>query len=125
MTAVISSTSSCHHKDPKSGEHNLGMYRAQVFRKRNRITLANPQTWCRHAAATGENQKMPVAICMGGPPELIFSAIAPLPDNLSEYQFAGILGRRSLRITKALTQDLMVSEADISPKDIVFPERQG
>ena len=63
-------------------------------------------------AAKGE--RMPVAVCIGGPPELIFSAISPLPDNLSEYQFAGILGQKSLPITKALTQDLWVpAEADI------------
>ena len=61
-----------------------------------------------------EGERMPVAVCIGGPPELIFSAISPLPDNLSEYQFAGILGRKSLPITKALTQDLWVpAEADI------------
>ena len=102
-------------KDPKSGEHNLGMYRAQVFSEKEiGLHWQIHKHGADHAAATGENQKMPVAICMGGPPELIFSAIAPLPDNLSEYQFAGILGRRSLRITKALTQDLMVpAEADI------------
>ncbi len=102
-------------KDPNSGEHNLGMYRAQVFGPEEiGLHWQIHKHGADHAAATGENQKMPVAICMGGPPELIFSAIAPLPDNLSEYQFAGILGSRSLRITKALTQDLMVpAEADI------------
>ena len=73
-----------------------------------------------HAAASGE--RMPVAICIGGPPELIFSAIAPLPDNLSEYQFSGILGRRSLRITKAVSQDLMVpAEADIVIEGYCIP----
>ena len=57
-----------------------------------------------------------------GPPELIFSAISPLPDNLSEYQFAGILGRRSLRITKAVSQDLMVpAEADIVIEGYCIP----
>ena len=102
-------------KDPKSGEHNLGMYRAQVFgEKEIGLHWQIHKHGADHASATGEKQKMPVAICIGGPPELIFSAIAPLPDNLSEYQFAGILGRRSLRITKALTQDIMVpAEADI------------
>ena len=57
---------------------------------------------------------MPVAICLGGPPELIFSAIAPLPNNLEEYMFAGFLARRRLKLTKAKTQDLLVpAEADI------------
>ena len=110
-------------KDPKSGEHNLGMYRAQVFSpKEIGLHWQIHKHGADHAAATGENQKMPVAICMGGPPELIFSAIAPLPDNLSEYQFAGILGSRSLRITKAQTQDLMVpAEADIVIEGYCIP----
>ena len=110
-------------KDPTSGEHNLGMYRAQVFGpKEIGLHWQIHKHGADHAAATGENQKMPVAICMGGPPELIFSAIAPLPDNLSEYQFAGILGSRSLRITKALTQDLMVpAEADIVIEGYCIP----
>ncbi|MEC8242942.1 MAG: UbiD family decarboxylase, partial [Candidatus Thermoplasmatota archaeon] len=110
-------------KDPKSGEHNLGMYRAQVFSETEiGLHWQIHKHGADHAAAIGEEQKMPVAICMGGPPELIFSAIAPLPDNLSEYQFAGILGSRSLRITKALTQDLMVpAEADIVIEGYCIP----
>ncbi|MEC7255951.1 MAG: UbiD family decarboxylase [Candidatus Thermoplasmatota archaeon] len=110
-------------KDPKSGEHNLGMYRAQVFSETEiGLHWQIHKHGADHAAAIGEAQKMPVAICMGGPPELIFSAIAPLPDNLSEYQFAGILGSRSLRITKALTQDLMVpAEADIVIEGYCIP----
>ena len=113
-------------KNPKNGEHNLGMYRAQVFGPKE-IGLH----WQIHkhgaehaeaAKASGKEVRMPVAICMGGPPELIFSAISPLPDNLSEYQFAGILGRKSLPITKALTQDLMVpAEADIVIEGYCIP----
>ena len=110
-------------KDPNSGEHNLGMYRAQVFSEKEiGLHWQIHKHGADHAAATGEAQKMPVAICMGGPPELIFSAIAPLPDNLSEYQFAGILGSRSLRITKAVSQDLMVpAEADIVIEGYCIP----
>jgi len=110
-------------KDPKNGEHNLGMYRAQVFgEKEIGLHWQIHKHGADHASSTGEKQKMPVAICIGGPPELIFSAIAPLPDNLSEYQFAGILGRSSLRITKALTQDIMVpAEADIVIEGYCIP----
>jgi 4-hydroxy-3-polyprenylbenzoate decarboxylase len=95
-----------------NGEHNLGMYRAQVH---NQKELGLHWQIHKHGAEHAERgERMPVAVCIGGPPELIFSAIAPLPDNLSEYQFAGILGRKSLPITKALTQDLYVpAEADI------------
>ena len=94
------------------GEHNLGMYRAQVH---SETELGLHWQIHKHGADhAAEGKRMPVAVCIGGPPELIFSAIAPLPDNLSEYQFAGILGRKSLRISKALTQDIWVpAEADI------------
>ena len=110
-------------KNPENGEHNLGMYRAQVFSETEiGLHWQIHKHAADHASAIGEKQKMPVAICMGGPPELIFSAISPLPDNLSEYQFAGILGRRSLRITKALTQDIMVpAEADIVIEGYCIP----
>ena len=94
------------------GEHNLGMYRAQVH---NETELGLHWQIHKHGADhAAKGERMPVAVCIGGPPELIFSAISPLPDNLSEYQFAGILGQKSLPITKALTQDLWVpAEADI------------
>jgi UbiD family decarboxylase len=101
-------------KDAVTGEHNLGMYRGQVFSP-TEVGLH----WQIHKhgadhAAAWPGGKMPVAICIGGPPELVFSAIAPLPNNLEEYMFAGFLGRRRLRITKALTQDLMIpADADI------------
>lgn len=110
-------------KNPKTGEHNMGMYRAQVFGpKEIGLHWQIHKHGADHAAMLGKDAKMPVAICIGGPPELIFSAISPLPDNLSEYQFAGILGRKSLPITKALTQDLMVpANADIVIEGYCIP----
>ena len=109
-------------KDPQSGEHNLGMYRGQVH---GPIEVGLHWQIHKHGAdhaAAYENGRMPVAICIGGPPELIFSAVAPLPDNLEEYMFAGFLGRRRLRIAKALTQDLMVpADADIVIEGYVEP----
>ena len=99
-------------KDPESGDHNLGMYRSQIFGPKE--AGLHWQIHKHAADHASKGKKIPVALCMGGPPELIFSAISPLPDNLSEYQFAGILGRKRLKITKALTQDLYVpAEADI------------
>ena len=101
----------------------MGMYRAQVFGpKEIGLHWQIHKHGADHAAMHGKDAKMPVAICIGGPPELIFSAISPLPDNLSEYQFAGILGRKSLPITKALTQDLMIpANADIVIEGYCIP----
>ena len=104
-------------RHPRTREHNLGMYRAQVFGPREvGLHWQIHKHAADHAAYAREDGsiRIPVALCIGGPPELIFSAIAPLPDNLEEYMFAGFLGRRRLPLTKALTQDLLVpAEADI------------
>ena len=77
-------------KDPASGEQNLGIYRAQVYGPTEcGLHWQMHKHGADHAHATGTSGevRIPVAICLGGPPELIFSAISPLPDNLSEYMF--------------------------------------
>ena len=93
--------------DPKTGTHNMGMYRSQVFGP-TEVGLH----WQKHKHgadhADSTDGKMPVAICLGGTPQVIFSSISPLPDNLSEYEFAGLLSGRRLNITKCLTNDLWV-----------------
>ncbi len=108
-------------KDPVSDEYNLGMYRAQVYGpKEVGLHWQMHKHGAEHAAAS--DGKMPVAICLGGPPEVMFSAIAPLPDNLEEYMFAGLLGEERLRITKCLTQNLWVpAEADVVIEGYTIP----
>ena len=107
--------------DPSSGEHNMGMYRSQVFGPRE-VGLH----WQAHKHGAGHADattgRMPVAICLGGPPELTFSAIAPLPDNLSEYEFAGLLSGRRLPIVKCKTNDLWVpADCDIVIEGYTVP----
>ena len=97
-------------KDPQSGEHNVGMYRSQVY---GPLECGLHWQMHKHAAdhadaAKEVEENIPVAICLGGPPEITFSAISPLPDNLSEYMFASFLGKRRLRLVQAKTQDLLV-----------------
>ena len=93
--------------DPETGTHNMGMYRSQVFGPKE-VGLH----WQKHKHGAGHADssegRMSVAICLGGPPQVIFSSISPLPDNLSEYEFAGLLSGRRLRITKCQTNELWV-----------------
>ena len=97
------------------------MYRGQVYGpKEVGLHWQMHKHGAEHADAS--DGKMPVAICLGGPPELMFSAIAPLPDNLEEYMFAGLLAKKRLRITKCLTQDLWVpAEADVVIEGYTIP----
>lgn len=107
--------------DPNTGAHNMGMYRSQVFGpKEVGLHWQKHKHGADHAEST--DGRMPVAICLGGPPQIIFSAIAPLPDNLSEYEFAGLLSGRRLRITKCLTNDLWVpADSDLVIEGFMIP----
>ena len=107
--------------DPETGVHNMGMYRSQVFGPKE---LGLHWQAHKHGAdhADASKDRMPVAICLGGPPEVMFSSISPLPDNLSEYEFAGLLGKRRLRITKCITNELMVpAECDVVIEGYMIP----
>ena len=110
-------------KDPKTGQHNMGMYRGQIFgEKEIGLHWQAHKHGADHADDAGEENRMPVAICLGGPPPVMFSAISPLPDNLSEYEFAGLLNKRRLRITKCLTNDLWVpAEVDFVIEGYTIP----
>jgi UbiD family decarboxylase len=82
---------------PRTGIHNLGMYRIQRY---------DDETTGLHcqigkgagfhlAAAKEMGVRLPVTISVGGPPALILSAIAPLPENVPELLFASfVLGER-------------------------------
>ena len=110
-------------KDPKTGQHNMGMYRGQIFgEKEIGLHWQAHKHAADHADDVGKENRMPVAICLGGPPPVMFSAISPLPDNLSEYEFAGLLNKRRLRITKCLTNDLWVpAEVDFVIEGYTIP----
>lgn len=78
---------------PVTGEHNLGMYRIQIHNSQ--------QTgihWQIHKGggfhyheAERLGQDLPVTLFLGGPPALVLSAIAPLPEMLPELIFTSFL----------------------------------
>lgn len=108
--------------DPNTGEHNMGMYRSQVFGPKEVGLHWQAHKHGAEHSADSLGDKMPVAICLGGPPEVIFSAISPLPDNLSEYEFAGLLGKKRLNIVKCKTNDLYVpAECDFVIEGYMIP----
>ena len=107
--------------DPETGVHNMGMYRSQVF---SPTEVGLHWQAHKHGAdhADAATNRMPVAICLGGPPELTFSAISPLPDNLTEYEFAGLLSKKRLSIVKCETSDLWVpAECDVVIEGYTVP----
>ncbi len=87
---------------PESGVHNLGMYR--IHRYDDTRTGFHTQIGKGagfHLAAAGRlNRTLPVSIAVGGPPALILSAIAPLPENVPELLLASLILRKRVRMVK-------------------------
>ena len=80
---------------PSTGIHNLGMYRIQRYDDQStglHIQIGKGGGF--HLAEAGD-APLPINISIGGPPALILSAIAPLPENVPELLLASLtLGKR-------------------------------
>ncbi|MCB9780140.1 MAG: UbiD family decarboxylase [Alphaproteobacteria bacterium] len=78
---------------PEHGGHNLGMYRVQ--RHDDATTGIHWQIGkgggFHHHVAEQHDQALPVTVFVGGPPALILSAIAPLPENVPELLLTSLL----------------------------------
>ncbi len=114
-------------KGPYKERQNLGIYRQQVI-ARNKVTIR----WLAHrggaldfcdwrAAHPGEN--FPVAVALGADPATILGAVTPVPDTLSEYQFAGLLRGGKTEIVRCIGSDLHVpASAEIVLEGHIAPE---
>ncbi len=83
---------------PEKPGHNLGMYRMQVYDKNS-----TGMHWqigkgggFHYARAEARNEALPVTVFLGGPPALILSAIAPLPENVPELMLASLIAGERL-----------------------------
>ena len=83
---------------------NLGMYRIQIsgnnFIKNQEIGMhyqIHRGIGIHQKKAIDKGVPLKVSIFVGGPPSHTFSSVMPLPDNMSELTFAGILGAKRFR----------------------------
>ena len=112
-------------RHPETGVRNLGVYRIQIIDKTHAI-----MHWQKHkrGAHHGDiskdrGEKIPVAIIIGGEPATIFSSIAPVPEGLDKYLFAGITRKEGIKTVKCKTIDLDVpANAEIVLEGYVDPE---
>ncbi|MCH8915730.1 MAG: menaquinone biosynthesis decarboxylase [Thaumarchaeota archaeon] len=112
-------------KHPETGVRNLGVYRMQIIDKTHAL-----MHWQKHkrGAHHGDiskdrGEKIPVAVIIGGEPATIFSSIAPVPEGLDKYLFAGITRKKGIKTVKCKTIDLDVpANAEIVLEGYVDPE---
>ena len=115
-------------RGPHKKRQNLGIYRQQVL-TRNKVILR----WLPHRGGALDfrdhvlafsGTPFPVAVALGADPATILGAVTPVPDSLSEYQFAGLLRGAKTQITKCVGSELQVpAAAEIVLEGHIQPDR--
>ncbi len=113
-------------KGPRKARQNLGIYRQQVIGP-NKLIMR----WLAHRGGALDfrdhceatpGQPFPLAVAIGADPATILGAVTPVPDSLSEYQFAGLLRGSKTEVVKCLGSDLQVpAGAEIVLEGVIHP----
>ncbi len=114
-------------RGPHKERQNLGIYRQQVIAP-NKVIMR----WLAHRggaldfrdhARKSPGEAFPIAVALGADPATILGAVTPVPDALSEYQFAGLLRGSRTEIVKCITHDLQVpATAEIVLEGSILPD---
>lgn len=106
------------NKSDKIDRFNLGIYRMQVLGKNQTL-----MRWLKHRGGAQQHQRwkqagkrepFPAAVVIGADPGTILAAVTPVPETLSEYQFAGLLRGKKVELVDCKTVPLKVpAEAEI------------
>jgi len=115
--------------DDRRDGFNLGIYRMQVTGRDTTL-----MRWLRHRGgaqhyrrwAAEKRQPLPCAVVIGADPATIIAAVTPVPETLSEYQFAGLLRGRKVELVDCKTVPLKVpAEAEIVLEGHVMLDETG
>ena len=114
-------------KGPNKTRQNLGIYRQQVIGP-NKVIMR----WLAHRGGaldfrefTLKNPGKPylIAVALGADPATILGAVTPVPDTLSEYQFAGLLRGSKTEVIKCIGNDLQVpASAEMVLEGAIYPD---
>ncbi|MCC7045876.1 MAG: UbiD family decarboxylase [Alphaproteobacteria bacterium] len=101
----------------REDNYNLGIYRMQVIERDKTL-----MRWLKHRGGAQHHRRwkeerrepFPAAAVIGADPGVILAAVTPVPDTLSEYQFAGLLRGKRVELVDCRTIPLQVpAEAEI------------
>lgn len=109
---------------PVTKHHNLGMYRMQVY-----DAQTTGMHWQIHKGggfhyheAELRNESLPVTVFLGGPPALIASAIAPVPEHLPELLLTSLmLGQKLPLVDNPRGGHRLIAEAEFAIVGKVAP----
>ncbi|MFX1673022.1 UbiD family decarboxylase [Paraburkholderia sp. A2WS-5] len=116
-------------RGPNKTRQNLGIYRQQLI-GRNKLIMR----WLAHRggaldfrefALQNPGKPYPVAVVLGADPATILGAVTPVPDTLSEYQFAGLLRGGRTELAKCITPGVdtlqVPARAEIVLEGFIYP----
>lgn len=114
-------------KGPLATRQNLGIYRQQVIAK-NKVIMRwlghrggalDYAKWCQ----THKGKPFPIAVAIGADPATILAAVTPIPDNLSEYAFAGLLRGHKTQLVSCYSHTLEVpATCEMVLEGFIYPE---
>jgi 4-hydroxy-3-polyprenylbenzoate decarboxylase len=115
-------------RGPGKERLNIGIYRQQVI-GRNQLIMR----WLHHRGGAidfaefrklNPGKRFPVAVAIGCDPATTLAAVAPVPDTVSEFQFAGLLRGSKTRVARCITHDLLVpATAEIVLEGFIEPDQ--
>jgi len=113
-------------RGPHKQRQNLGIYRQQVIGPNKVIMRWLSQRGgaldYRNHCLMHPREPFPIAVALGADPATILGAVTPVPDSLSEYQFAGLLRGAKTEIVKCLSHGLQVpAKAEIVLEGFIHP----
>ncbi len=117
-------------RGPNKPRVNLAIYRQQLIAKNKLIMRWLPHRGgaqdFREFQRANPGKAFPLAVVIGADPATLLAAVAPIPDNLSEYQFAGLLRGRKSRIVRSPLAGLPIPEsAEIVLKGHIQPDEMA
>ena len=117
-------------RGPNKARQNLGIYRQQVLGP-NKVIMR----WLAHRGGALDfrdhcrkhpGQPFPITVVIGADPATILGAVTPVPDSLSEYQFAGLLRGSKTELVKCIGSDLQVpASAEIVLEGVIHPDEMA
>ena len=116
--------------DGTPGRQNLGIYRQQVLGPNKLIMRWLPHRGgaldFRAHCAANPGKPYPLAVALGADPATMLAAVTPIPDALSEYQFAGLLRGERTELVRCIGSDLQVpARAEIILEGVIHPGEEA
>ncbi|HEY6335818.1 MAG TPA: UbiD family decarboxylase [Alphaproteobacteria bacterium] len=113
----------------REDDYNLGIYRMQLTGRSTTL-----MRWLKHRGGAQHHARwkaakaapLPAAAVIGADPGTILAAVTPVPDTMSEYQFAGLLRGQKVELVECKTVPLKVpAQAEIVLEGHVSLDQYG